>query len=178
MCMCLGGGYERDVFVWLDADGNGRSLIENYASENVLDMAQKIKCWQRGWIWMGTAVFLFATVFPLGWLAEQWPLFERITNFLFGTEAAHVIGHFMLFSGLGAVLLMLFPRLQTDWRLYFVIMYSFGFIQETLQIVSFKERPFGSNELFDIVIDLLAAGFVFAVFRWRFNKDWRLENRD
>lgn len=109
-----------------------------------------------------TAVLLIAlTLFPYGWLAARWPLFEQVMDFIFGTELAHVIGHLALFAGVGTAVLHTLPRLQSRPRLYLALILVIGLAQEVLQLVSFKERPFGPNEFLDITIDLLGAGIAF-----------------
>ncbi|MCP4422857.1 MAG: hypothetical protein GY803_00030, partial [Chloroflexi bacterium] len=59
-------------------------------------------------------------------------------------------------------------------RLYFGLMLALGFLQEILQLTTFKKRPFAVNELFDIAVDLLGA---LAAFYWM-TRDWRLETDD
>ncbi|HRQ38486.1 MAG TPA: hypothetical protein PLD25_11275 [Chloroflexota bacterium] len=106
-----------------------------------------------------------AVLFPYGWLAANWPTFDRFTGFIFGSETAHVAGHVVLFGLLGTAVLLIFPRWRQQPFLYFCLMAVIGFIQEFLQIVSFKHRPVAVNDLFDLAVDLLAAGVVFVGFR-------------
>ncbi len=80
-------------------------------------------------------------------------------------------GHVGLFMLLGTAVLLIFPRMQQRRTrsgfgpfLYFSLMAGMGMVQEFLQIVSFKHRPVAANDLFDLVVDLLAAGIVFIVF--------------
>jgi hypothetical protein len=112
----------------------------------------------------GLAGLVVVVLFPYGWLAENWPIFDRFTGFIFGSEAAHVAGHVGLFMLLGTAVLLIFPRLKQRPYLYFSLMAGMGMVQEFLQIVSFKHRPVAANDLFDLVVDLLAAGIVFIVF--------------
>lgn len=125
----------------------------------------------NSWLLAGLVGLVAAALFPYGWLATHWPTFDRFAGFIFGSEAAHVAGHVGLFVLLGTAVLLIFP----GWRqrrtrsgfgpfLYFGLMAVIGFIQEFLQIVSFKHRPIAANDLFDLTVDLLAAGVVFVVF--------------
>jgi hypothetical protein len=45
-------------------------------------------------------------------------------------------------------------------------MFAIGFIQESLQLITFKRHFFTSNELFDLCVDLLAAGVIFIVWSY------------
>ena len=122
-----------------------------------------------------TAVLLVGlALFPYGWLAERWFLFGWVTDFVFGTELAHVIGHFILFAMVGTAVLLTFPRLQIRPRLYVGLIVLVGFLQEVLQLTTFKERPFAANELFDMIVDVLGA---LAAFYW-LTRNQRLEIRD
>ncbi|MBX3058741.1 MAG: hypothetical protein KF770_19920 [Anaerolineae bacterium] len=125
----------------------------------------------NGWLLAGLVGLVAAALFPYGWLAAHWPTFDRFTGFIFGSEAAHVAGHVGLFVLLGTAVLLIFPR----WRqrrtlsgfgpfLYFGLMTVLGVTQEFLQIVSFKHRPIAPNDLFDLAVDLLAAGVVYVGF--------------
>lgn len=118
----------------------------------------------NGWLLVGLVGLVAAALFPYGWLAENWPTFDRFTGFIFGSEAAHVAGHVGLFALLGTVVLLLIPQWQQRPHLYFGLIAILGIAQEFLQIVSFKHRPVAANDLFDLAVDLLAAGVVFVGF--------------
>lgn len=126
------------------------------------------------WLPVTAVILITLALFPYGWLAERWQLFGRATDFIFGTELAHVAGHFILFAAVGTAVLLTFPRLQTRPRLYFGLIVLVGFLQEVLQLTTFKERPFAANELFDITIDVLGG---LAAFYW-LTRNQRLESRD
>jgi hypothetical protein len=126
------------------------------------------------WLMVGATVLVGLALFPYGWLAERWWLFGQITDFVFGTELAHVVGHLVLFAMVGTAVLLTLPRLQRQPRLYFTLIFWLGLAQEILQLVSFKKRPFAANELLDISVDLLGA---FIAFYWM-TGDWRLETDD
>ncbi|MBL1130056.1 MAG: hypothetical protein D8M54_16365 [Chloroflexi bacterium] len=118
----------------------------------------------NGWLLAGLAVFTAVALFPYGWLADNWPTFDRFTGLIFGSEAAHVAGHVGLFVLLGTAVLLIFPRWRQRPALYFGLIATMGIVQEFLQIVSFKHRPVAANDLFDLAVDLLAAGVVFVGF--------------
>lgn len=106
-------------------------------------------------------------LFPYGWLAANWPTFDRFTGFIFASETAHIAGHVGLFMLLGTAVLVIFPRLQRRPVFYVSIILSLGVVQEILQLVSFKHRPVAGNDIFDLAVDLLAAGVIFIVLKHR-----------
>ncbi len=115
---------------------------------------------------MGGAVLLALTaVFPFGWLAHQWPAFHTVLYFVLRGESAHVVGHFLLMSAVGTAVLLIFPALRHRPAHYLAIMLAFGMSQEILQLLSYKKRPFMGADLFDIVVDLIGATVIFALFR-------------
>jgi hypothetical protein len=117
----------------------------------------------NGWLAVGLISLLAIGLFPYGWLANNWPLFDQVTSLLFGLEAAHVVAHAGLFAGLGTAVLLIFPRVRQYPGMYFGIMIVVGMVQEFLQLTTFKHRPAGFGELFDLLVDLLAAGLVFVL---------------
>lgn len=117
------------------------------------------------WLLIGAVLLAITAVFPFGWLETQWPLFGALMYHVFGAEIAHVIGHFVLMGAVGTAVLLIFPPLRHRPAIYFAIMLGFGLAQEMLQLLSYKKRPFAGAELFDIVVDLLGAAAVFALFR-------------
>jgi VanZ family protein len=123
------------------------------------------------WLAIGAVTLIGLALFPYGWLAERWSLAGQVADFIFGTELAHVIGHLILFAVLGTAVLTTLPRLQRHPRLYFTLILGLGLVQEILQLVSFKQRPFAANELLDIIVDLSGA---FIAFYW-LTRERRLE---
>lgn len=116
-------------------------------------------------------LLIFFSLFPYGWLADKWPAFDRFTGFIFGTEAAHVAGHVGLFVLLGTAVLILFPRLLKNPPLYFGIILGIAILQEYFQLISFKNRPVIAADIFDLVVDLLAAGLVLIIFNQRLKQE-------
>ena len=123
------------------------------------------------WLLASLLLFIFLALFPYGWLAERWWLFGWVTDFIFATELAHVVGHLILFAAVGTAVLHTFPRLQRYPRLYLTLIFWLGLAQEILQLVSFKQRPFAANELLDIGVDLLGAFIAYKIFRTRIYTD-------
>lgn len=109
---------------------------------------------------LGLLALLLLVLFPYGWLAAEWPIFDRLFGLWFGSEVAHVLGHASLFVLLGTAVLGWCPRLSRQPVLYLLLMAGAGLGQETLQLISFKHRPPMMNEIFDLAVDLLAAGLV------------------
>ncbi|MCA9975401.1 MAG: hypothetical protein KC413_06610 [Anaerolineales bacterium] len=123
------------------------------------------------WLAIGAVTLVGLALFPYGWLAERWWLFGHVADFIFATELAHVVGHLVLFAMMGTAVLTTLPRLQRQPRLYFALILGLGLVQEVLQLVSFKKRPFAANELLDIIVDLLGAFIAYKIFRTRINAD-------
>lgn len=107
------------------------------------------------------ALLVFALI-PYGWIAENNPAFGRFANWLFATEAAHAVGHSLIFAGIGSALLACFPALlRQPWR-YVGLILLIGVAQEGLQL-AYKGRGVILNDLTDLAIDLLAACVVYAI---------------
>ena len=61
--------------------------------------------------------------------------------------------------------------MRLHWQLFLVqgiIMLILGILQEYLQLASFKNRPAGSDEIFDLTMDLLGAVLAFVLVNWHF----------
>lgn len=107
-------------------------------------------------------VLLAIALFPFGWLAEVWPLFDRFTGFLFASEAAHAVGHSLIFALIGTALLVAFPALRGRFGLYMLIIGLVGIGQESFQLL-YKNRPVVLNDVTDLGTDLVAAGVVWGL---------------
>jgi hypothetical protein len=57
--------------------------------------------------------------------------------------------------------LLIFPRLRQRFWLYFSLMLLLGFMQEFLQIASFKHYIPAWDEVLDLTVDLLGAATVY-----------------
>lgn len=114
-------------------------------------------------LWPLFALVAFALV-PYGWIAEKNPWFKQIVYRVFATEAAHAVGHSLIFIALGAALLAVFPMLAARPWLYFGIILALAVGQEGLQLL-YKGRGLILNDLTDIGIDLTAAYVVLALAR-------------
>ncbi len=119
---------------------------------------------------LGLLIFIGLAVVPYGWVANQLPLFARVTNFLFKTELAHVIGHSAIFALMGTAVLHIFPKLMAYPTVYFGLMGMIGIAQEALQLLSFKHRPVSGDDLFDLAVDMLAATAVYFFIKRRVQK--------
>lgn len=116
---------------------------------------------QRPYLILALLLFIATALFPFGWLATVWPGFSAVADFIFGTELAHIMGHYTVFVLLGGGVLLIFPRLRQRFWLYFGLMLLLGFMQEFLQIASFKHYFPAWDEVLDLTMDLLGAGTVF-----------------
>ena len=103
-------------------------------------------------------------MFPYGVLAEESAIFRFIIYEIFGSEWSHILGHFAIFSFIGTAVLLFFPKLLSYPILYLSVMLNFAWIQEFLQLATFKRRPINIGELKDLGIDIAAAVFVFIGF--------------
>lgn len=116
---------------------------------------------QRPYLTIALIIFIGIVLFPFGWLATVSPGFETIANFIFGTQFSHIIGHFAVFALMGGGVLLLFPSLRHHFWRYFGLMLLFGFVQEFLQIASFKHIIPAFDEVLDLTMDMLGAATVF-----------------
>jgi hypothetical protein len=109
------------------------------------------------------ALLVFALI-PYGWIAEANPWMQPFLYTLFATEAAHAVGHSLIFAAVGWALLACFPGLLArPWR-YLLLILIVALAQEGLQL-AYKGRGIIVNDLTDIGIDLVAAAAVFALAR-------------
>ena len=122
---------------------------------------------QRPYLLLALFVFVATALFPFGWLATVWPGFSDVANFIFGTQLAHIIGHFAVFALMGGGALLLFPSLRQRFWLYFGLMFLLGLVQEFLQIASFKHIIPALDELLDLTMDMLGAAMAFYVWNKR-----------
>jgi hypothetical protein len=116
---------------------------------------------QRPYLILALILLVATALFPFGWLATVWPGFSAVADFIFGTELSHIFGHFTVFVLMGGGVLLLFPGLRRRFWLYFGLMLLLGFIQEFLQIASFKHIIPAFDELLDLTMDMLGAVTVF-----------------
>lgn len=128
---------------------------------NLKQREQKSNMAQRPYLLLALILFVATALFPFGWLATVWPGFHTVVEFIFGTELAHIIGHFAVFALMGGGVLLLFPGLRQRFWLYFGLMLLFGLVQEFLQIASFKHIIPVFDELLDLTMDMLGAAAIF-----------------
>ena len=117
------------------------------------------------WVWLLLAGLVGGALFPYGWLADVSPTFERGLEWVFRSDAAHVVGHLFIFGLLATAVLLLFPGLRKRPFLFYALILILGLAQEALQLISFKHHFFSSGELFDLAVDLCSATAVFLFFR-------------
>ncbi len=128
---------------------------------NLKQREQKSNMAQRPYLILVLILLIATALFPFGWLATVWPGFSVVADFIFGTEIAHIIGHFAVFALIGADVLLLFPSLRQHFWLYCGLMFLLGVIQEFLQIASFKHIIPAFDEVLDLTMDMLGAVAVF-----------------
>lgn len=120
----------------------------------------------RTLLFIGAAALIIFALVPYGWVAERVSIVHKLAFGIFATETAHIIGHAALFAGIGAALLLVFPILQRYPRGYLSIIVVIGVLQEWLQLRTFKHRPFGAPELYDLFVDLAGAALIYLLL-WR-----------
>lgn len=118
-----------------------------------------------GWI-AGLFFFIGLAMTPYGWAAARWPGFGFVVDGLFSAEWAHVVGHMGLFALLATAVLSLFPSLKKQPALFFLIFTFLAFLQEGLQLVTFKHRPIIFDDLFDLAVDMAAVTAVYLIVRY------------
>jgi hypothetical protein len=112
------------------------------------------------------AALIILALFPVGWLTHLSDVADSIAGLLFPNEAAHAVGHSLLFGAIGAALLAAFPPLRRRPALYFGLILAVALGQEAFQLL-YKQRPVVLNDVTDIGTDLVAAGVVMALwYNW------------
>lgn len=120
------------------------------------------------WLLPGLLLLVGAALFPYGLIGEALPWVNGLFFNRFSSLAAHVVGHMGLFALVGTAVLLTFPRLLTQPRVYLGVMLLLGVLQEALQIIGFKHRGLVFDDFFDVGVDMLAALLV-----WLIVKKWR-----
>lgn len=108
------------------------------------------------------AALLALALFPFGWLTKLSELAHAVARTLFPNEAAHAVGHTLLYMALGAALLAALPALRRRPGRYLGLVLLVAVAQEGLQLL-YKGRPVVLNDITDIGVDLVAAGLVLAL---------------
>jgi hypothetical protein len=112
-------------------------------------------------------VLLALALFPFGWLAELWPIFNTALGRLFPTATEHAVGHTTLFFCLGLLALTVIPALRARPWGYLALILLVGMGQESFQLL-YKQRPFVFDDARDLVTDLFGALVAFAlVWLWQ-----------
>ncbi len=141
-----------------------RSQTTYYAlrkSTSISIMATTLKSRSTLFVLLLLAFFLF----PFGWLATVWPRFDQWFDTTFSSAAAHIISHAVIFFIIGTAVLLVNPKLRKRPLQFFTFILFLGSVQEVLQLLSFKQRAFGWNDGFDLMVDLLGAGVAFIVYK-------------
>ena len=125
----------------------------------------------RNWFILATAVLIALALTPYGLVAEHFPAFGYVVDVLFSSQLAHFVGHMGIFFLMGTAVLLVFPKLQQKPQLYFALMGILAFLQEFLQLVTFKHRPVDGGDIFDWVTDMTAATIVYCVIKLYFSED-------
>lgn len=116
---------------------------------------------QRPYLFFAFLLFVAAALFPYGLILTLSPKLYYLVNYTFGTQLAHIIGHYGLFVAMGGGILLLFPRLRRHAWLYFGLLLLLAFVQEFLQIATFKHYIPVFDEILDLTVDMLGAATVF-----------------
>lgn len=113
-------------------------------------------------------LILLGALFPYGTLQGRSPFANYLIVHVFQSDLSHIIAHFLLFFAIGGGLLALFPVLRRYPVLYASVIINIGVAQEFLQLATFKRRPVGRGDLFDLLVDLIGATTVYLLFiGWR-----------
>ena len=125
----------------------------------------------RNWFILATAVLITVALMPYGLVAEWFPAFGYLVDTIFSSNLAHFVGHMFIFMVMGTAVLFVFPKLQQKPHYYFLLMSILAFMQEFLQLVTFKHRPVNGGDIFDFVTDMTAATIVYCVIKLYFTED-------
>lgn len=105
---------------------------------------------------------LALTLFPFGWFTHLSPIADALGEVFFPNEAAHAVGHTVLFAAIGVALLFFFPALRRRPAAYLGVVLAIAVAQEGFQLL-YKQRPVVLNDITDIGVDMVAAGLVLAL---------------
>ncbi|MAT43461.1 MAG: hypothetical protein CL609_14085 [Anaerolineaceae bacterium] len=110
-----------------------------------------------------TKIFLFAwiliLILPMVWVVRINPRLDLWFNTFFAPEWMHIVAHILLFIVVGFLVpWVLFDQspIKTTLKNTVWVVLGIGLIQEVFQLVV-KQRGFGRNEVFDLLIDLIAS---------------------
>ncbi|MEI6045152.1 MAG: hypothetical protein WCS37_12445 [Chloroflexota bacterium] len=109
--------------------------------------------------WPLLAVLGFA-LFPIEWLPVLGPILYQV----FPSTGSHFVGHFLLFSTFGGLLLQTFPGLRFRTALYFDLLLLAGIGQETFQALC-RQDALIVDTCGDLLTDLSGALVVFLLVR-------------
>ncbi len=121
-------------------------------------------------------LWLAGILFPVAWLASQWPPSARIFRKLTDAEWVHVFMHLLLYLILSFVLSRLSP-LAPDLRkagLILALVLMIGLLQETIQVI-LQGRLLGPGEYYDLLIDL--GGGILGYGLWHIFQHLRIPKR-
>jgi hypothetical protein len=119
-------------------------------------------------------IVLTIVLFPIEWLATQWPFLADLAETFFPTENRHSVGHFGIFFLLGLIFLQTFPNLRHLPRRYFGLILASAFGEELFQALFFHHAVLIIDSTHDMVFDFIGAGVAFGLIYW-WNR--RKENR-
>lgn len=98
---------------------------------------------------------------PYGWLAQLSPGLSHLFNVVFYSQAAHIVGHSLIFATVGAAALRLTPGLRRRPAAYLAMILLVALAQEALQM-PYKGGLQLADTIGDIGVDLAAAAVVWA----------------
>ncbi len=114
----------------------------------------------------------------MAWVAHFIPGYNALFNFIFGPVWMHWVSHALLFAVLGFLLLTLVVEDKKDgWPrvlLVLSVVLAAAILQESIQL-SYKARTWGSDEWFDLAVDM--GGAMFGALIWRGLQHRRLSLR-
>ncbi len=110
------------------------------------------------------AIWIAAVLFPFGYLTVFSQRYASAFNFVFASDASHVLMHAFIFAGLMAVLVLTFARERNApsraWLIKLLMLYAVvAFVagsREWVQLLH-KARQSASDEWLDIATDLTGA---------------------
>ncbi len=121
-------------------------------------MKQKTKYFLLAWI-----VIL---ILPMVWVVRINPQLDLWFNTFFAPEWMHVFAHWVLYMVVGLLTpWVFFDHLSFKKALpgTLLVVLGVGLVQETFQLMV-KQRGVGRNEIFDLMIDLLASTLGFLLY--------------
>lgn len=117
--------------------------------------------------------WMFGILLPLASFRRFSPSYRAAFDWVFHTEASHVLMHTFLYAVLACLFAWLFCQsIRSPGRLVAIVLFAVAVVaalQETIQMIA-EHVPLSSDELFDFFVDLNGGALGLLLFVKRFRR--------